>query len=130
MSDTAKQPAGTLVGFDLTVPAAENVRDFYSSVIGWIPEAADMGGYSDYFMKSGDTGQIVAGVCHARGDNADLPPQWLAYVAVADLDESLRRCLDDGGRLVTGVKGVEGGRYCVIEDPAGAVLALMQLGES
>ena len=93
MSDTAKQPTGTLVGFDLTVPAVGKVRDFYSSVIGWVPEAADKGGYSDYFMKSVDTGQIVAGMCHARGENADLPAQWLAYIAVADLDEGVRRCL-------------------------------------
>ena len=119
-----------MVGFDLTVPAAETVCDFYSSVIGWIPEAADMGGYSDYFMKSGDTGQIVAGVCHARGENADLPAQWLAYFSVADLDESVRRCLEGGGTLVTGINGSEGARYCVIQDPAGAVLALMQLDES
>jgi molybdenum cofactor cytidylyltransferase len=130
MSESAKQPMGTMVGFDLTVPAAETVRDFYAKVIGWIPEALDMGGYSDYFMKSADTGQIVAGVVHARGVNADLPAQWLTYIAVPDLEESMRRCLEGGGTLVTGIKGSEGGRYCVIQDPAGAVLALMQLGES
>jgi hypothetical protein len=33
--------------------------------------------------------------------------------------------------VLTAVKGSEGGsHYCVIRDPAGAVLALMQLGDA
>ena len=80
-------------------------------------------------MKSPATGDVVAGICHARGFNADLPPQWLVYVAVDDLDASLRRCTEHGGALLTAVKGGEGSpRYCVIRDPAGAVLALMEQG--
>jgi predicted enzyme related to lactoylglutathione lyase len=58
-----------------------------------------------------------------------MPPQWLTYVVVDDLDASLERCQDGGGRIVTAIKGNEGeGRYCVIQDPAGAYLALMQTG--
>ena len=69
--------AGTIIGFDLTVPDAEAVRDFYAAVVGWQPEPFDMGDYADYFMTSPATGDTVAGVCHARGGNAGLPPQWL-----------------------------------------------------
>jgi predicted enzyme related to lactoylglutathione lyase len=90
-----------------------------------------MGNYADYFMKSPVTGDTVAGVCHARGENADLPPQWLVYIAVEDLDASMRRCVENGGTVLTEVKGSEGdSRYCVIRDPAGAVLALMQPGNA
>jgi hypothetical protein len=28
----------------------------------------------------------------AWGVNADLPPQWLTYIVVADLEASLQRC--------------------------------------
>ena len=129
MNAAEKQATGTIVGFDLTVADADPIRDFYAAVVGWRPEPFDMGGYADYFMKSPTTGDVVAGVCHARGANADLPPQWLVYVAVDDLDASLRRCTETGGALLTGVKGGGGGpRYCVIRDPAGAVLALMEQG--
>lgn len=31
----------------------------------------------------------VAGVCHARGINADLPVQWLLHLKVADLEDSM-----------------------------------------
>lgn len=36
-----------------------------------------MGAYDDYVMNASSTGQATAGICHARGGNADLPAQWL-----------------------------------------------------
>ena len=129
MSDAEKQAPGTIIGFDLTVPNAEAIRDFYAAVVGWRPDPFDMGGYADYFMKTPEGEQVVAGVCHARGENADMPPQWLTYVAVENLDASLQRCLEGGGAIVSAIKGdASQGRYCVIRDPAGAYLALMQTG--
>ncbi|GAA3933884.1 hypothetical protein GCM10023085_14000 [Actinomadura viridis] len=38
----------------------------------------------------------------------------------------LARCAELGGAVVSGPKGQGPGAYCVIQDPAGAVLALMQ----
>ena len=50
-------------------------------------------------------------------------------IPVEDLDASLQRCKEGGGTIVTAIRGNEGeGRYCVIQDPAGAYLALMQTG--
>jgi uncharacterized protein len=130
MGSGEKRAPGTLIGLDLTVQDAESLRDFYACVIGWEAEPLDLGGYSDYFMKAPSTGDIVSGICHARGENADLPPQWLTYVVVADLDESLRQVKAGGGSQATAVKGEIGRtRYCVIRDPAGAHLALMEVVE-
>jgi predicted enzyme related to lactoylglutathione lyase len=130
MGNGEKRAPGTLIGLDLTVQDAATVRDFYASVIGWEVEPFDLGEYSDYFMKAPSTGEFVSGICHARGENADLPPQWLTYVVVADLDESLRRVQTGGGTQVTTIKGAAGSnRYCVIRDPAGAHIALMEVAE-
>lgn len=118
---------GTVAWFDLTVPDAALVRDFYAAVVGWVPQPVVMDGYDDYAMAVAPGGPPVGGICHARGPNADLPPQWLAYIVVADLDASLRRCLDLGGQLVAGPNGDDpGSRYAVIRDPAGAVAALIE----
>lgn len=115
---------GTITWFDLTVNDADRVRDFYRDVVGWTVEGFDMGGYEDYVMKA-PGGQAVAGVCHARGPNAGLPPQWLLYVTVADLDASLARCEALGGKRLTEIRQHgPTARYCVIQDPAGAVLTL------
>ena len=117
---------GKIGWVDLTVPDAEAVRAFYGSVVGWRSEGIDMGGYQDFCMAGGE-GEPVAGVCHARGVNAGLPAQWLVYITVADLDQSLARCSELGGEVLRPARGLGGqGRYAVIRDPAGAVCALFQ----
>ncbi|MGI8962959.1 MAG: VOC family protein [Thermomicrobiales bacterium] len=124
MATRTPPSVGTIVGTDLTVDNAGGVRDFYAAVIGWEFEPLTVEGHDDYVMKT-PGGEWVAGICHRLGPNADLPPQWLVYVAVADLEQSIARCLKLGGKAITPVKDLEEGRsYVVVQDPAGAVLAL------
>jgi predicted enzyme related to lactoylglutathione lyase len=118
--------AGTIAWHDLTVADAETVRDFYAAVVGWQVQPVDMDGYEDFTMAAPGTGEGVAGVCHARGPNADLPPQWLLYVVVEDLDRSVEACSGHGGDVVAAPRPLAGGRFCVVRDPAGAVMALWE----
>jgi predicted enzyme related to lactoylglutathione lyase len=122
-----KKIIGSIQWRDLTVPAADDVRDFYEAVVGWTSDPLDMGGYSDYCMKN-EEGEVVAGVCHARGVNAGLPAVWLMYITVADLDASMEQVMARGGKVLAGPKTMGPNRYCVIQDPAGAVAALYQPG--
>lgn len=122
MSDTP-QP-GSIGWHDLTCSHAESVRDFYATVVGWKPQPVEMEGYSDFSMTA--DGSPVAGVCHARGPNADIPPQWIMYVIVKDLDASLQNTRALGGEVVTGPKSMGRARYAIIKDPAGAVCGLYQ----
>jgi predicted enzyme related to lactoylglutathione lyase len=117
--------AGTITWTDLTIGDADRLRDFYETVIGWAPEPVPMNGYADYVMNDAD-GEAAAGICHARGSNAELPPQWLIYITVDDLDHSMTECQRLGGTVLTRPRSYAGGRYCVIKDPAGAVCALYQ----
>lgn len=127
MSDGGGSRIGTINWFDLTVPDADRVRDFYRAVVGWDAGEVDMGGYSDFTMSLPGGGTTVAGICHARGANADLPPQWLLYVTVADLDASLEAVREGGGERIAGPREMAGmGRYAVVRDPAGAAFALWQ----
>jgi len=120
-----KPEVGSIGWHDLTVENAEEVRDFYEQVIGWTSSPVDMKGYSDFSMVT-PGGQTVAGVCHARGSNANLPPQWLLYFVVADVDKSAGTCKEQGGHILVAPSPLAGGRFCVIKDPAGAVCALYQ----
>jgi predicted enzyme related to lactoylglutathione lyase len=124
MSTDTKPEVGRITWVDLTVPEASRVRDFYAEVIGWRPSPVDMGGYDDYNMLPPTSDQPVAGVCHARGMNQELPAQWLVYVTVADVDRAAAACTAHGGEVVVAPRSLGGGRFCVIRDPAGAVLAL------
>jgi len=122
-----KPEIGSMVWIDLTVDNAEPVRDFYSAVVGWSSEEVDMGGYSDYSMNTTESGTTITGVCHARGVNEDMPPAWMPYFTVADLDASIERCAELGGEVVVGPRTLGEGRFCVVKDPAGAVAALYEV---
>jgi predicted enzyme related to lactoylglutathione lyase len=76
-------------------------------------------------MSPGD-GDAIAGVCHARGSNANLPGGWLIYITVADVAASAAACVANGGKLVVEPRSLAGGTFCVIKDPAGATSALYQ----
>lgn len=123
MGNGEKPAIGSIAWQDLTVPDAATVSAFYAGVVGWEARAdADCDG--DYHMINPSSGAEVAGVCWARGTNARIPPQWLVYIVVEDVDASAGRCVALGGSLVDGPRGMGGGRFCVIQDPAGAVCAL------
>ncbi|MBX3379712.1 MAG: VOC family protein [Phycisphaeraceae bacterium] len=124
---------GHITWHDYTTEDASRLRDFYKGVAGW--ETSDVamsdaaGAYADYCMHApgadGKRGPVVAGVCHARGPNAKLPSQWLMYITVADVAASAKRCVELGGKLLDGPRKMGGQMFCAIQDPGGAVCALV-----
>lgn len=119
-----EQKVGHIVHFDLAVENHETVAEFYKEVVGWQKEGLSMGDYDDYVMKDKE-GDFLSGVCKSAGPNAYLPPYWLIYVKVEDLDASLKRCTELGGKVI-GEKRKFGEKqyYCLIQDPAGAYMML------
>ena len=127
MSNKEKPEIGSITWSDLTVPNAEEVQDFYSKVIGWKSAPVSMGDYNDFNMIAPDSGKTKAGICHKYGSNAEFPSHWMIYITVKSADESSKLCKENGGKVLVGPKEMSGyGRYCVIEDPAGAVCALFE----
>jgi predicted enzyme related to lactoylglutathione lyase len=112
---------------DLTVADAVGIRDFYQAVTGWEASPVSMGDYEDFCMIPPGGGEPVAGLCHARGANLGLPPVWLPYIIVTNLDASMQTVKDRGGEVVQGPKAMgPDAKWCVIRDPAGAHAALFQ----
>jgi predicted enzyme related to lactoylglutathione lyase len=119
---------GKIAWHDLTVDDAEVVKDFYAKVVGWDVGGVSMGNqgeeYQDYNMNLPGTVETVAGVCHRRGSNSGLPPQWVMYVGVEDSAKSAEQCIASGGEIVEGPRDIGGATYYYLKDPAGAVLAI------
>lgn len=116
---------GKIEWLDLTVDDASRVKDFYAKVVGWSTEGVSMGSYDDFNINLPGTDTTVAGICHSRGSNANLPAQWLVYVRVADVAESAVACEARGGKIIEGPRRMGSSNFVVIEDPAGAVMALI-----
>ena len=122
---TSQQTLGKIVWQDLTIENAEEVSRFYSAVAGWKASPHEMSDYQDFNMKDAE-GNIVAGICHAKGKNASLPPQWLLYTMVEDVKASAEKCRELGGEVLDGPRMMGDNLFCVIKDPAGAVMGLIQ----
>jgi len=127
-SSDAAAPVGRISWLDLTVSDVSATRDFYRQVIEWSVQNVEMRDagerYADYNML-GEDGNPAAGICHAHGVNAGLPPVWMIYLPVGDLSESLRRVKEEEGKIIKKMQREDGECvYAAVQDPVGAYLAL------
>ncbi len=127
MSDS-KPAVGTIGWIDLTVKDADRLKDFYKEVVGWDTSPVSMGDYIDFNVSPPGSENPIAGICHAKGSNSNIPAAWIMYIVVEDIDASIEACKTKGGKIIAGPKEMGNDRYCFIKDPAGAVSVLYQKG--
>jgi predicted enzyme related to lactoylglutathione lyase len=93
-------------------------KKFYGAVLGWTGYAGDM----DYWHLT-NAGKEIGGMTSFLG-GPNVPPHWLAYVAVADVDGVTKKVETLGGNvLVTPTDIPKVGRFSVVQDPTGAVFS-------
>ena len=129
LSSSAEEADNNSIGrvewVDLSIGDAARSKDFYCKVIGWKSTDVEMGTYSDFNLNLPGSGQTMAGICHARGMKANLPAQWLMYVRVVDVAASAAEAERQKGKVLDGPRRMGGSNFCVIQDPDGAVMALI-----
>jgi predicted enzyme related to lactoylglutathione lyase len=119
------KPIGSFLWQDLTVEDAKDIKKFYESVVGWEFSEQSMGKYDDYNVQDAEE-NIIAGICHAKGVNKNIPPQWLLYVKVSDVAQSAKECKALGGKIIEGPRMMGKNNFAVIQDPAGAIIAIIE----
>jgi hypothetical protein len=101
-----------------------NALSFYEKVLGFTRQTMDMGPAGNYYILSKD-GVDRAGVTSHLP--AGMPPHWLPYVEVDDADATIARARKLGAKIPMAPEDIPGiGRFGVLEDPTGAVLAVMK----
>lgn len=118
---------GKVVWHDLTIPNADKVKDFYKSVIGWEHQAFNMGDYEDYILVPKGSKTDAVGVCWNRGSNKNIPPVWMTYIGVSSVENSVKTVTELGGKILDGPRMMDGKNFAVIEDPEGAILAIIDV---
>lgn len=96
-------------------------KNFYMKLFGWETEDMSMPGMTYTVVKVG--GEGVGGIMQIPEDAKGMPPMWCPYVTVDDVDKTAKTAQILGGKLrmpPTDIPTV--GRFCVIEDPQGAVI--------
>jgi predicted enzyme related to lactoylglutathione lyase len=57
-----------------------------------------------------------------------VPPNWLSYLSVADCDASVSRASEMGAKVLMAPQDIpRTGRFSVLQDPTGAVVAFIAL---
>jgi predicted enzyme related to lactoylglutathione lyase len=117
----AKQ--GQLFWNELHTPDPKGALAFYDKVVGFTAEERDMGPSGKYWILNG-SGTGRGGVTDHL--EAGTPPHWLPYIYVEKVDETLARAKKLGAKLPVEGFDIPGiGRFGVIQDPVGAVIAVM-----
>jgi uncharacterized protein len=119
---------GKFMWNELMTTDAEAASKFYSAVVGWNVGSMPMpdgSGEKYHLWKAGD--QDAGGMMQMSGPQfAGVPPHWMSYVHVADVDACAAKVAPAGGKVAQPPFDIPGiGRMCVIIDPQGAALALM-----
>ena len=109
---------------ELTTSDPSAAWRFYSELFGWQKtEAMDMGGGETYQMFGFGDGPSVGGMSRKEG----VPPHWLPYVIVSDVDAAAKQIQAGGGKIMLGPMEVPGGdRIAIGIDPQGAALGVHQ----
>jgi predicted enzyme related to lactoylglutathione lyase len=111
---------GSFLWHDLMTTDPGAAGDFYPKVLGWKSEAMEGSDYKVWTTPKGMSG----GTSQLESD-AQTPSHWLAYVGTPDIEATIDKAKELGGRLVKEVKEVSSvGKYAVIADPQGALIAL------
>lgn len=99
------------------LPAA---KAFFMSLFGWTGKG-DEGGMDYWHWRNG--GKDIGGMTsHMGGPN--VPPHWLSYIAVSDVDGTSKQAATLGGKVLVPAMDIpKVGRFSVVQDPTGAVFS-------
>jgi predicted enzyme related to lactoylglutathione lyase len=93
--------------------------DFYTAALDFGVTVMDMGPGGSYTMLTRNGHPICGVIGTEESPNfAEVPPHWATYLAVADVDASLVKCIEHGAKVVVPAMDVPTvGRMALIQDP-------------
>ncbi|MGH7566222.1 MAG: VOC family protein [Gemmatimonadota bacterium] len=120
----AEDQRGKFVWYELLTSDADAAQKFYKDVVGWKTAPFD-DAQMPYTMWMKDDEAAVGGVMDLPEDarKRGVPPHWMAYVAVPDVDATTDRAGKLGGSTIMGPGDIPNvGRFAILADPQGAAI--------
>ena len=113
---------------ELMTTDAPAAMKFYGDLFGWQPgEAMDMGEQGKYHIFNRPHG-MIGGMMNKPPAMANVPPHWMIYFRVPDIDAAVERVKANGGKILNGPTEVPGGSRIVnAMDPQGAGFSLHEI---
>jgi uncharacterized protein len=106
---------------ELMTTDVEAAKAFYTKLFGWDSEVMSMPGMTYTVVKVGGKG--IGGIMTIPKEAKGTPPMWGTYVTVDDVDLTARTAEQLGAKILVPPMDIPTvGRFCVIQDPQGAVI--------
>jgi len=118
----ADSDVGRIVWYELLTTDPKGAIAFYPEVVAWKPQPWETGDYTMWVGEQGPLGGVARLPETALAMGAG--PYWQANIQVANVDESVAKVKELGGRVYVVEDVPEVGRLAVVADPQGAVVAL------
>jgi predicted enzyme related to lactoylglutathione lyase len=114
---------GRFVWHELHTTDRAKALKFYATLLGWETKEVPMGPGEPYGLCLMN-GKDMAGITKSKAP-ANVPPHWLPYMAVDDVDSAVAKVKELGGRLLGAAMDIPNvGRFAPVADPQGAAFAL------
>lgn len=125
IGSTIRLEPGAFAWAELLTTDSKAAAEFYEATLGMEPNTITEP--MDYTMLQVG-GQNVGGMMNIMPQMGPIPPHWMAYFTVADVEATAERAKSLGGQLVAGPMGGEGiGRWTTLRDPQGATFGVHQM---
>lgn len=126
MSDD-KMKTGSFGWTELMTTDVAAAKAFYTKLFGWKTEKMPVKGEPEPYtlIRLGKEG--IGGMMKMPADCPDKTPHWAVYVMVDDVDATASKVAGLGGKVLcepTDIPDI--GRFCVIQDPQGAVISAFE----
>jgi predicted enzyme related to lactoylglutathione lyase len=117
----------TMCWNELATSDQDRAGAFYRGLFGWQTEEQSMGDFVYTTFKQGE--RASGGMLKLAPEWGPVPPHWLVYFAVDECEAKAAAAGALGARVLRAPSEIPGvGRFAVLQDPQGAVFAIISLG--
>lgn len=122
---------GEICWTELMTPDTKKAKQFYNAMFGWETDDHDMG-HTVYSIFKQNGKNLNGGMLPTpKGQEKNIPPHWISYIYVENLDEMVKKAQNLGASVKVPVTAAgDMGRFAIIADPTGAAIGLWQSNNS
>jgi uncharacterized protein len=112
---------GAMMWNELATRDLETAKDFYNKILGWEYEMNN-----DGYVSIKNNGRYNGGMMTMDESYGEMPPVWTIYFNVEDLDASIKKVEELGGKIMVKAEASGVGPFAIINDSTGATLSIME----
>jgi len=117
---------GAICWNELLTRDPERAERFFGELFGWTTRTNPnlMEGQYRILLNAGAQ---IGGIFRIKPEWGDMPPNWTVYFGTDDCDEAIAETRRRGGNLLFPAMEIENvGRFAYLQDPQGALFAIIQ----